>query len=145
MTFEVVKDTKRILELLQQFDEVLPHLKEKVSDYLAFSEKLAQFAQVLCAVEEEKTCGFVVFYANDINTHTAFVTLLACAQAYQGKGLGKELMERVSGEAAHAGMTKVRLEVDLDNIGAIAFYTKLGYRQVGEKMQSSMYMEKELP
>ncbi len=145
MTIEAIKAQKRIHELLLQFDEVLPHLKEKISDYCAFSEKLARYANVLCALDGEAVCGFVVFYANDQTTHTAFVTLLACAREYQGKGLGKQLMEKVSCEATFAGMTKIRLEVDLDNPGAIAFYKKLGFEQVGEKMHSSMYMEKQLP
>ena len=42
-------------------------------------------------------------------------------------------------------MTVIDLKFDIDNPGAIAFYTKLGFRQAGEKMSGSMYMEKELP
>ena len=144
MTIQVVKDPARIHALLLQFDAVLPHLKEKIADYCAFSEKLAKHANVLCAVDAEGVCGFVVFYANDEVTHTAFVTLLACARAHQGKGLGKYLMEQADALAVKAGMKHMRLEVDLDNFGAIAFYSKLGFEQVGEKGIGSMYMEKKL-
>jgi len=144
MTVQVVKDPGKIHELLLKFDDVLPHLKEKVSDYGTFSEKLAKYANVLCAVDSEEICGFVVFYANDEVTHTAFITLLACARGHQGRGLGRYLMEQACGQAFLSGMTKMRLEVDLDNTGAIAFYTKLGFVQAGEKMPCSMYMEKHL-
>ena len=46
--------------------------------------------------------------------------------------------------ASKTGMTGMRLEVDLDNPGAIAFYKKLGFREVGEKLSGSMYMERRL-
>ena len=144
MTVETVKAPEQIYKLLLRFDSVLPHLREKVTDYRAFSEKLAKYANVLCAVEGEKACGFAVFYANDESTKMSFLTLLACAREEQGKGLGKYLMEHAFETATKAGMTGMRLEVDLDNPGAIAFYKKLGFREVGEKLSGSMYMERKL-
>ncbi len=144
MTVETVKAPEQIYKLLLRFDSVLPHLKEKVTDYRAFSEKLANYANILCAVEGETPCGFAVFYANDESSKISFLTLLACAREQQGKGLGKYLMERAFETAITAGMTKMRLEVDLDNYGAIAFYKKLGFLETGEKMSGSMYMERKL-
>ena len=40
-------------------------------------------------------------------------------------------------------LTVIDLEFDIDNPGAIAFYTKLGFTQAGEKMSGGMYMKKE--
>ena len=144
MTIQVVKEPQGICDLLRKFDDVLPHLKEKISDYCIFSNKLAEHATVLSLVDGEYVCGFVAFYANDIATRTAFVTLIACSSEYQGRGLGRQLMEIASREALSRGMSKIRLEVDLDNSGAIAFYTRLGFSENGEKKFGSMYMEKAL-
>lgn len=138
-----VTEPGEIYRLICRFDAVLPHLKEKIADYRAFSEKLARYAHVFTAVEKDEVCGFVVFYANDRTTKAAFVTLLACAQAYQGRGIGRFLMEQACRTAVDAGMSVMRLEVDLDNTGAVAFYNKLGFERA-EEMPKSMYMQKKL-
>ena len=138
-----VKDADQIHCLLLQFDCVMPHLKEKVADYRVFSEKLSRFARV-CVIGEETVQGMVVFYANDSAEKSAYISLLACMPKHQGRGLGRQLMEYACMESVAAGMEKMRLEVDLDNPGAIAFYRKLGFAAAGEQMSNSMYLEKKL-
>ena len=127
LMLQAVTQPDEIYQLILRFDDVLPHLKEKVADYRTFSQKLSQFAKVRVAVEGDDICGFVVFYANDTQNHRGFVTLLACAREYQGCGVGRFLMEQACAEAAAEGMKVLRLEVDLDNTGAIAFYKKMGF------------------
>ena len=141
---QAVADPEEIYGILQRFDNVLPHLKEKVTDYRQFSQKLSRYANVRTAVEAGKELGFVVFYANDMNSRTGYITLLACAKESQGQGVGRFLMQKACREAAAAGMKTMRLEVDLDNEGAMAFYHKLGFTQAGEAMPGSMYLEKEI-
>ena len=145
LMLQAVTQPDEIYQLILRFDDVLPHLKEKVADYRTFSQKLSQFAKVRVAVEGDDICGFVVFYANDTQNHRGFVTLLACAREYQGCGVGRFLMEQACAEAAAEGMKVLRLEVDLDNTGAIAFYKKMGFTQTGERLTGSIYLEKTLP
>lgn len=52
---------------------------------------------------------------------------------FQGTGLGKALMETASSHARATGKTRILLGVYSGNTGAIAFYRKLGYVDVGTR------------
>lgn len=48
-------------------------------------------------------------------------------EPYRGTGLARELFERARARAREAGCGEFRLEVDVDNDRAIAFYEALGF------------------
>lgn len=48
---------------------------------------------------------------------------------WQGQGIGSELMEKVEGELARRGASKVSLHA---RTSAVRFYQRLGYHSVGE-------------
>ena len=144
MKIQVVKDAKQILSLLYQFDCVFIHMREKVQNYDLFAKKLAQNALVYLIQQNEETCGLSVMYANDTDKLTAFITLFGFLPEWQGKHLGKEMIDFCCTEAKAKGMKSIRLEVDLDNHRAIAFYAHNGFLQCGTCSPTSMYMEKAL-
>lgn len=47
--------------------------------------------------------------------------------AWRGRGLGRRLVEHVLGWAEMAGMARVTLLADRDNMSALAFYEALGF------------------
>jgi len=139
-----VTDARQIYQLLKQFDCVFPHLKEKVDDYGCFAEKLAKYAYVCVVQERKQTCGLLVFYANDDVNKCAYVSLIGVLPQWQGKRVGQQLLDYCFVESSHNGMAKIRLEVDLDNHRAIAFYENHGFVRVTPEMVNSMYMERKL-
>lgn len=52
---------------------------------------------------------------------------------YQGKGIGKKLINAFCEKAASLGFDRVGLIVDLDNPDAKRFYERLGFKEVGQK------------
>ena len=65
-------------------------------------------------------------------TRLARLYSLAVDKSARGCGLGEQLLLQLEGRARQAQRLFLRLEVDENNHGAIALYTKLGYKQFGE-------------
>lgn len=52
---------------------------------------------------------------------------------YQNRGIASRLLQKSMQMAAEKGAAVVYLEVRLSNIGAIAFYRKLGFKTIGKR------------
>jgi ribosomal protein S18 acetylase RimI-like enzyme len=50
--------------------------------------------------------------------------------AFRGRGLGKLLVERLSGHAADQGLHVLRLETGIHQVEAIGLYTSLGFERI---------------
>lgn len=88
--------------------------------------------------------GVAAFYANDLVTKTAYLTLLAVTEDTRGTGLGKRLIGEAETAAKKNGMKFFRLRTRKDNGRAISFYNKNGYREEKDSGNASIYMIKEL-
>ena len=133
-----------ILNLLYGFDDVFPHLKEKVGDYKAFSLKLKENAFVYKATIDDKVFGMLVFYANDKDTKKAYISLIGVKKEYRDMGLGRYLIDSCIEVSKANGMKSLMLEVDNDNKNAIGFYQKLGFKHCEKATENSIYMLKEM-
>ena len=60
----------------------------------------------------------------------ADIQTIALRPEHRRHGIGRELMMRLTVEAAKRGATESLLEVRADNPGAQALYAKLGYQQI---------------
>ena len=60
---------------------------------------------------------------------------LVVAPHHRGKGIAETLLADAEDVAARNGARALRLEVREDNTRAIRFYTRLGYRRIGQKPQ----------
>ncbi len=63
--------------------------------------------------------------------HAAELTYLAVAADGRRGGVGKRLVDAFSKAMGNAGVEAYELSVDDDNLPAIAFYERLGFRQIG--------------
>jgi ribosomal protein S18 acetylase RimI-like enzyme len=61
----------------------------------------------------------------------AELTYLAVAPACRHAGIGKRLVDAFTGAMRDAGIEAYELSVDDDNLPAIAFYERLGFRLIG--------------
>jgi ribosomal protein S18 acetylase RimI-like enzyme len=60
------------------------------------------------------------------------ISRIYCLQAFQGKGVGKAMMEYSQQYAQENGLTTIWLGVWKENAKALAFYTSFGFRIFGE-------------
>ena len=83
---------------------------------------------VLVAKNGDEVAGFAIMrYGDDV----AHLNLLAVDTAHRRQGLGRQLITWLEETAATAGTFMVGLELRATNEGALAFYTSLGYSELG--------------
>ena len=126
-------------------DAFNPPLKECVSNYEEYLEKVASKGVSLCciSIEDESVQGCVSFYTNDLEHKRAFITEVMVSPNAQGRGLGSAMLAAVEEWVLACGMQSVGLEVRIDNEGARRLYSRLGYAVVGTT-ESGFLMEKGL-
>jgi ribosomal protein S18 acetylase RimI-like enzyme len=60
--------------------------------------------------------------------HRAWVNYLGVDPAQQKKGLGRQMMDAVEKKVRPLGCPKINLQVRKDNLDALKFYNKIGYK-----------------
>ena len=81
---------------------------------------------VLGAMDNDTVAGFCIMQYGDLEAH---LSLLAVAPEYRLQGIGARMVRWQEKSALVAGICQVRLEVRETNIGAIRFYSGLGYHR----------------
>jgi putative acetyltransferase len=64
-------------------------------------------------------------------SHVAHISSFALKGAYQGQGLGTRIMEEIIAELRAEGFRRLDMTVESDNLTAIHFYHKLGFKIEG--------------
>lgn len=85
---------------------------------------------VLTARHHRRLVGFAIMEFLDEHAH---LSLLAVQPGYRQLGVGTELVRWLEASARVAGIFTIRLELRVDNEIARAFYSQLGYREVGRR------------
>lgn len=142
--FVKISTKEAVLQTLRDFSHVFPHLEEKIESLEAYAEKLARFAQCYLGREDGTVFGLVIFYANNLETKTAYISLIGVKNSSQGRGFGYWLLSQCETAAKTLGMTQISLEVDCDNETAQRFYKRNGFAVSGKTERNSMYMRKPL-
>lgn len=83
--------------------------------------------QTLVAELKGRVAGFITGY---LRGGVARIVTVDVDPDCRRQGLGKRLMEEWISRLLRAGAREVRLEVDVGNDGAIAFYRNLGFRKL---------------
>ncbi|HUQ53574.1 MAG TPA: ribosomal protein S18-alanine N-acetyltransferase [Gammaproteobacteria bacterium] len=86
---------------------------------------------VLAARDRRRVIGFAIMEFYAIHAH---LNLLAVQPGNRRQGTGRQLLEWLEASARTAGIFTVHLEVRANNVGAQAFYEKLGFRATGRKV-----------
>lgn len=142
MQFIKINEKCAIYNLLTEFQDVFPHLMDKISNLEDYAEKLSELAYVYSAEKNGESVGILIFYANDEKSRTAYISLIGVKKGYECKGIGKELLDHCEEVSLQNDMLRLKLEVDKDNITAIKFYKKNGFVTLNETERNSFYMQK---
>jgi ribosomal-protein-alanine N-acetyltransferase len=71
--------------------------------------------------------GFAIMDFGELSAH---LDLLAVVPAFRRRGLGRRLVRWLEESAEVAGVAFVYLEARAQNVGALAFYRRLGYQEI---------------
>lgn len=80
----------------------------------------------LVAEEAGELAGFAIGHLSGARGH---VVTIDVSSRNRRRGVGGDLLRELVRRLEEAGATRVRLEVDLRNTGAIRFYESLGFRE----------------
>ena len=80
----------------------------------------------LIAETDEGLAGFAIGHRAGGNGHIVTIDI---AESHRRRGVGRTLLTELVQRLESAGARRIRLEVDLRNPGAIAFYESMGFRQ----------------
>jgi ribosomal protein S18 acetylase RimI-like enzyme len=108
-------------------EAVLTAVTGWVSESLSRAAEPARF--VFVAEVAGEVAGFV---SGEERTHWSgdtdlYVGELVVARECEGQGVGRSLMEAVTGLAEHSGVGRITLETGAANEQALAFYHRLGF------------------
>lgn len=103
---------------------------------------------LLVAEVEGKAVGFAHAFVKDapdlpilVLRRYVVVDGISVSAAFQHHGIGKRLMEAVQRWAIAQGATSIELNVYHFNTDAIAFYERLGYKPLSQKMSKPLNYE----
>ena len=94
-----------------------------------YVEKICLHSTIIPYHVSNEMKGVVSYYNNDNEGEKAFLTLLLIKEDYQGKGLGKFLLEISIKDLKGKGFKYFSLEVLKNNIRAIKLYEAYGFEK----------------
>lgn len=101
--------------------------------------KVSTKGTLISAIEDNKLVGLLGFYANDMATKKAFLTLIVVDEEHQGTGLGSRLFNKFVSMSRDAGMAVCELNVVKTNVKAILFYERKGLTVDGQGNDTHHY------
>lgn len=110
--------------------------------YIDLLQKIYRNGIFVFAYQKEPI-AYCAFYANDADSKSAYISLIAVRPEYQHAHVGKRLLEYCMDLAIDRGMKSCTLEVRKNNDSAIRFYRANGFVFQNER-ESSFLMKKEL-
>ncbi|MFZ9309289.1 MAG: ribosomal protein S18-alanine N-acetyltransferase [Candidatus Nanopelagicales bacterium] len=79
----------------------------------------------------EENNEIVAYFGLAIVDDTADITTIAVRADFQGRGIGRKLMQEILDIAASRNLRKIMLEVKPENLAAISLYQKYDFEVIG--------------
>jgi len=140
-----IGDAENLLNLLKKLDTETTFLlyekgerKRTIEQQRKdIQEQLAKGVLTFVLEDNKKLVGYVFGNIYTANRKKHCMNLaIAILQEYTGKGYGTKLMNTIEEYAINHGITRLELEVSVNNPLAINLYEKLGFKIEGERQNA---------
>lgn len=135
---------KDILEVFSVFKNRFFSLQKGEEYCEALARKYEENAEFLTLYYDEKLAAFVAFYCNDEKNKTAYLSLIAVLERYEGRGFGGVMLDKAIEISRENGMKKILLEVREANERAVSMYQKKGFQPAKSKYGYMLVMSRDL-
>ncbi|WP_228851074.1 GNAT family N-acetyltransferase [Aegicerativicinus sediminis] len=132
----------KLIEILVKLNKELNGSLLKL-DIPTYVDKIHKAATIRSIYKDGELKAFIAYYDNDENSQKAYLTMLAVSKDCWHLGYGKLLLEQSIKELREKGFQLYSLEVNKDNLTAIALYKKFGFK-VAHGEEGRLKMEKTL-
>lgn len=113
-------------------DEFIEQKVEQCLDFYCKDE-----ANVICAIDNERNilCGIIYFYEKtERNSKIVHLNHIAVKPEYQKQGIATELIDCMEKYAKKNRISKIGLDVTIDNKSAVSLYKKLHFKETRSYM-----------
>ena len=138
------KDKNEICRIIKACDAAFEEPVSEREIYPDLLQKICRYGIFAFACQEEPA-AYCAFYANDADSLTAYISLIAVKPEYQRLHIGRQLLEYCLKTAADRGMHYCALEVKKNNSSAIRFYQENGFVFWSERKNSYLMRKKLTP
>lgn len=98
-----------------------------------YVDKIINFSTIVPYYYQGNLIGFISYYNNDSTKRNAFLTMILISKDFQGKGIGKLLLDFSIQDLKNSGFEFYTLEVSQNNANAISLYKSYGFVKKIEK------------
>ena len=135
----------QFVDFLYIIGDLLPRPLRSRMDVDEYAKKLKMNAEIFVAFDNDgDLAGLMCLYANNMSSKEAYLPFIGIIPSFQGKGLGRTMMQRAIAIARQKHMQSINLEVGPDNLKAQNLYEKLGF-MFTNKTGNSWHMKLEIP
>lgn len=130
MSIQYLKDEDRqpVIDFIRKNDPFFLTPISRKTDPGDYTDKIIKHGIALGTFSGDRCLsGLILFYANDLSGCTAYISYLAVAEDFRGKGIAGKLMEDCLVRSAKNGMKQVKVETWSSNEGALALYQSHGF------------------
>lgn len=140
---EVLNYYNEIKELIVRNDSDFPVSLIQRVDLNSYLNKIFQYGKAIIAVNDSEVVGCSLFYSNNLETKTGYITLLCVDSTCRKQGIASRLLEKTYSIMKNDGMTYCELSTNENNNRSIHLYTKQGFR-ILENREGELHMKKDL-
>ncbi len=144
MEYVIVTGYDDIVNLIYDFKSVFPSIAKSQQTVNKYAEKFSKFAKIVEVIFDGEIAGMAVYYANDFETRTGYISLIGLKKEFRGKYIGKNLIKFVFEDMRAHEMNYIRLECADANKNAYKFYCNMGLKTEKRAGMKSFYMIKNL-
>ncbi|SDQ56706.1 GNAT family N-acetyltransferase [Virgibacillus salinus] len=139
-------DAENLANLIKQVDESSQYMLWEAGERNIKSEnqlkvingiKNAENSTILVAEKDNELVGYLIVIGGNAqrNKHSAYI-VIGILKGYRGKGIGKQLINKLEQWAVNQNVSRLELTVVTKNEGALSLYKKLGFEIEGTKRNS---------
>ena len=92
-----------------------------------YVDKIINYSTIIPYVVQGKIVAFISYYNNDVFIKHSYLSMILVSQDFQGKGIGKLLLEMSIKDLRKTGFNYFSLEVLKSNTHAIELYAYFGF------------------
>ncbi|SMC40536.1 Acetyltransferase (GNAT) domain-containing protein [Oscillospiraceae bacterium] len=138
-----VSDINVIKGIMKLCDHAYTESVVALPDFEDLCRKICDVGVFFAMKLESDVIGYIAFYANDVVSKEAYISLLCIRPEYQGLGFGKALINRCFEESLDCGMKSIRLAVLKRDVYQQKFYIRQGF-SINNESDDRYYLSKAL-
>ena len=119
---------QQLIKLLNNHNSIEKGIQIPLS-ICEYVDKIIYFSTIIPYYQRGEIIAFISYYNNDVLNENSFLTMILVSKDYQGRGIGKLLLELSIKDLKKSGFKTYSLEVLKSNKKAIVLYLSYGFIQ----------------